>query len=207
MAGMLGKMFPEAQFLITGCVGPQARPQPQRPQPASELTRCSRAGRPGLSREARAALRRAGDRTATRVERASALAAARLTAPLKQANAHGPNECLDVEYAKKLTACVASVIADHACVPDWLAACSGDPALKKRRARPAPPRFLPACTAAPGASMLQLRTQGFGAVRGMITGSVRGDPSHDSRRRKDSSFLPDCPCPPGMEPGQPHQMR
>jgi acetylornithine deacetylase/succinyl-diaminopimelate desuccinylase-like protein len=29
-------------------------------------------------------------------------------------NAHGPNEFLDIEYAKKLTACVALVLADHA---------------------------------------------------------------------------------------------
>ena len=29
-------------------------------------------------------------------------------------NAHGPNEFLDVEYAKKLTACVSLVLADHA---------------------------------------------------------------------------------------------
>jgi acetylornithine deacetylase/succinyl-diaminopimelate desuccinylase-like protein len=29
-------------------------------------------------------------------------------------NAHGPNEFLDVEYAKKLTACVSVVLADHA---------------------------------------------------------------------------------------------
>ena len=28
-------------------------------------------------------------------------------------NAHGPNEFLDVEYAKKLTACVSLVLADH----------------------------------------------------------------------------------------------
>ena len=31
-----------------------------------------------------------------------------------QSNAHGPNEFLHVEYAKKLTACVALVLADHA---------------------------------------------------------------------------------------------
>lgn len=30
------------------------------------------------------------------------------------ANAHGPNEFLHIEYAKKLTACVSSVLADHA---------------------------------------------------------------------------------------------
>jgi acetylornithine deacetylase/succinyl-diaminopimelate desuccinylase-like protein len=30
------------------------------------------------------------------------------------ANAHGPNEFLDLEYAKKLTACVSMVLADHA---------------------------------------------------------------------------------------------
>jgi acetylornithine deacetylase/succinyl-diaminopimelate desuccinylase-like protein len=29
-------------------------------------------------------------------------------------NAHGPNEFLDIEYAKKLTACVSMVLADHA---------------------------------------------------------------------------------------------
>jgi acetylornithine deacetylase/succinyl-diaminopimelate desuccinylase-like protein len=29
-------------------------------------------------------------------------------------NAHGPNEFLDVPYARKLTACVARVIAAHA---------------------------------------------------------------------------------------------
>ena len=29
-------------------------------------------------------------------------------------NAHGPNEFLDIEYAKKLTACVSQVLADHA---------------------------------------------------------------------------------------------
>ena len=49
-------MFPEAQFLITGVVGPAA-------------------------------------------------------------NAHGPNEFLHVPYAKKLSACVSSVLADHAKVP------------------------------------------------------------------------------------------
>ena len=31
-----------------------------------------------------------------------------------QANAHGPNEFLHVEYAKKLTTCVSLVLADHA---------------------------------------------------------------------------------------------
>jgi hypothetical protein len=30
-----------------------------------------------------------------------------------QSNAHGPNEFLHIAYGKKLTACVASVIADH----------------------------------------------------------------------------------------------
>jgi acetylornithine deacetylase/succinyl-diaminopimelate desuccinylase-like protein len=51
--GMLGKQFPQAQFLITGVLGPQS-------------------------------------------------------------NAHGPNEFLHVPYAKKLTACVASVLTAHA---------------------------------------------------------------------------------------------
>ncbi|TMH64510.1 MAG: M20/M25/M40 family metallo-hydrolase [Betaproteobacteria bacterium] len=50
---MLGRQFPEAQFLITGVLGPQS-------------------------------------------------------------NAHGPNEFLHVPYAKKLTACVADVLAAHA---------------------------------------------------------------------------------------------
>jgi acetylornithine deacetylase/succinyl-diaminopimelate desuccinylase-like protein len=50
---MLGRQFPEAQFLITGVLGPQS-------------------------------------------------------------NAHGPNEFLHVPYAKKLTACVAEVLAAHA---------------------------------------------------------------------------------------------
>lgn len=31
-----------------------------------------------------------------------------------QSNAHGPNEFLHIEYAKKLTCCVALVLADHA---------------------------------------------------------------------------------------------
>jgi acetylornithine deacetylase/succinyl-diaminopimelate desuccinylase-like protein len=31
-----------------------------------------------------------------------------------QSNAHGPNEFLDIEYAKKLTACVADVLAAQA---------------------------------------------------------------------------------------------
>ena len=30
------------------------------------------------------------------------------------ANAHGPNEFLHIEYAKRLTACVADVLAAHA---------------------------------------------------------------------------------------------
>ncbi len=51
--GMLGRKFPQAQFLITGVLGPRS-------------------------------------------------------------NAHGPNEFLHVPYAKKLTACVASVLAAHA---------------------------------------------------------------------------------------------
>ena len=50
---MLGESFPEAQFLITGVLGPKS-------------------------------------------------------------NAHGPNEFLHIPYAKKLTACVAQVIAGHA---------------------------------------------------------------------------------------------
>ena len=49
---MLGDKFPEAQFLITGVLGPQS-------------------------------------------------------------NAHGPNEFLHIPMGKKLTGCVASVIADH----------------------------------------------------------------------------------------------
>jgi acetylornithine deacetylase/succinyl-diaminopimelate desuccinylase-like protein len=51
--GMLGREFPEAQFLITGVLGPRS-------------------------------------------------------------NAHGPNEYLDIEMGKKLTCCVAQVLADHA---------------------------------------------------------------------------------------------
>jgi acetylornithine deacetylase/succinyl-diaminopimelate desuccinylase-like protein len=51
--GMLGKRFPQAQFLITGVLGPKS-------------------------------------------------------------NAHGPNEFLHLSYAKKLTACVAQVLAAHA---------------------------------------------------------------------------------------------
>ena len=31
-----------------------------------------------------------------------------------KSNAHGPNEFLDIEYAKRLTACVAHVVAAHA---------------------------------------------------------------------------------------------
>jgi len=54
--GMLGKAFPDAQFLITGVLGPKS-------------------------------------------------------------NAHGPNEFLHVPYAKKLTACVAQVVAAHARKP------------------------------------------------------------------------------------------
>jgi acetylornithine deacetylase/succinyl-diaminopimelate desuccinylase-like protein len=49
---MLGEKFPEAQFLITGVLGPHA-------------------------------------------------------------NAHGPNEFLHIPFARKLTCCVAEVIADH----------------------------------------------------------------------------------------------
>ncbi|MFN3201611.1 MAG: M20/M25/M40 family metallo-hydrolase [Bradymonadia bacterium] len=51
--GMLGEKFPEAQFLITGVLGPES-------------------------------------------------------------NAHGPNEFLHIPFAKKLTACVVQVLADHA---------------------------------------------------------------------------------------------
>jgi len=54
--GMLGKQYPDAQFLITGVLGPQS-------------------------------------------------------------NAHGPNEFLHLPYAKKLTACVAQVLAAHAVRP------------------------------------------------------------------------------------------
>ena len=50
--GMLGDKFPEAQFVITGVLGPQS-------------------------------------------------------------NAHGPNEFLHIDYAKKLTACVTQVIEKH----------------------------------------------------------------------------------------------
>lgn len=52
--GMLGEMFPEAQFVITGVLGPHS-------------------------------------------------------------NAHGPNEFLHIETAKRLTACIAQVLHDHAC--------------------------------------------------------------------------------------------
>jgi len=50
---MLGRKFPETQFVITGVLGPHS-------------------------------------------------------------NAHGPNEFLDIGYARKLTAAVASILADHA---------------------------------------------------------------------------------------------
>lgn len=50
--GMLGKKFPQAQFVITGVLGPHS-------------------------------------------------------------NAHGPNEFLDLNFAKRLTCCVASILADH----------------------------------------------------------------------------------------------
>ena len=49
---MLGERFPDAQFLITGVLGPKS-------------------------------------------------------------NAHGPNEFLHLDYARRLTVCVASVLADH----------------------------------------------------------------------------------------------
>lgn len=52
--GMLGEMFPQAQYLITGILGPKS-------------------------------------------------------------NAHGPNEFLHIDYVKKLTGCVASIIAEHFC--------------------------------------------------------------------------------------------
>jgi len=32
-------------------------------------------------------------------------------------NAHGPNEFLDIGFAKKLSACIASIIADHGSAP------------------------------------------------------------------------------------------
>ena len=51
--GMLGELFPAAQFLITGVLGPQS-------------------------------------------------------------NAHGPNEFLHIPTGKKITGCVAKVLADHA---------------------------------------------------------------------------------------------
>jgi acetylornithine deacetylase/succinyl-diaminopimelate desuccinylase-like protein len=50
--GMLGEKFPEAQFMITGVLGPHS-------------------------------------------------------------NAHGPNEFIDIPYARKVTACVAQVLAAH----------------------------------------------------------------------------------------------
>jgi hypothetical protein len=34
-----------------------------------------------------------------------------------KSNAHGPNEFLHIGYAKKLTACIASIISDHAAAP------------------------------------------------------------------------------------------
>jgi acetylornithine deacetylase/succinyl-diaminopimelate desuccinylase-like protein len=55
--GMLGEKFPEAQFMITGVLGPKS-------------------------------------------------------------NAHGPNEFLHIDMAKKLTACVSHVIAEHAMKSD-----------------------------------------------------------------------------------------
>ena len=54
---MLGERFPQAQFLITGVLGPKS-------------------------------------------------------------NAHGPNEFLDIEYAKRLTVCVAHVVTAHATASD-----------------------------------------------------------------------------------------
>jgi acetylornithine deacetylase/succinyl-diaminopimelate desuccinylase-like protein len=35
-----------------------------------------------------------------------------------KSNAHGPNEFLDIEYAKRLTACVAHVVAAHTSAKD-----------------------------------------------------------------------------------------
>lgn len=57
--GMLGKMFPKAQYLITGVLGPQS-------------------------------------------------------------NAHGPNEFLHIDYVKKLTGCIASIIAAHYAKPSFM---------------------------------------------------------------------------------------
>ncbi len=54
---MLGAKFPQAQFLITGVLGPHS-------------------------------------------------------------NAHGPNEFLHLDYAKRLTACIADVLAAHAISPE-----------------------------------------------------------------------------------------
>jgi acetylornithine deacetylase/succinyl-diaminopimelate desuccinylase-like protein len=51
--GMLGKKFPQAQFVITGVLGPMS-------------------------------------------------------------NAHGPNECINIDYTKKLNCCVVNILADHA---------------------------------------------------------------------------------------------
>ena len=68
--GMLGEKFPEAQFLITGVLGPQS-------------------------------------------------------------NAHGPNEFLHIPMAKRLTCCVAQVIADHYLRNEVTAKKAGRPAAKK----------------------------------------------------------------------------
>ena len=70
---MLGKHFPDAQFLITGVLGPKS-------------------------------------------------------------NAHGPNEFLHIPYAKKLTACVADVLAAHAARDDCVSpfALADPPALPQR---------------------------------------------------------------------------
>ncbi len=51
--GMLGKKFPQAQFVITGVLGPMS-------------------------------------------------------------NAHGPNECINIDFTKKITCCIVGILADHA---------------------------------------------------------------------------------------------
>jgi acetylornithine deacetylase/succinyl-diaminopimelate desuccinylase-like protein len=73
--GMLGKMFPTAQFLITGVLGPAS-------------------------------------------------------------NAHGPNEFLHIDYSKRLTCCIASILMSHGKASAGGAGAGGEPAAK--RVKPSP---------------------------------------------------------------------
>ena len=101
--GMLGELFPQAQFVVTGVLGPGSWVQAGRARAARDRCHRARARARGTAPAPQLTARRP--------------APSALPAPRPHRNAHGPNEFLHIGFTKKIIAAVGVILAAHAQQP------------------------------------------------------------------------------------------